>query len=173
MNEVIVTGIFGLAGILVGAFISHMSDLRLNNRQMISQYITDKRVQWIQDLRNEIATFTSNVRYLLGYSKVKDTETYKDYLLQAIMETIRSGRKIQLLLNPTDDEELINIIERVLTNLPGAINDNESAEQCIKDNMNQLLYKTQETLKNEWERSKKEVMEGVKLQKGIRKKNGN
>lgn len=114
MSDVMLTGIFTLIGILFGAIISHMSGSRLASRQMVSQYITDKRVQWIQDLRNEIATFTANVRFLLGYSKVKDTESYRDYLSQAIMETIRSGRKIQLLLNPVDDKELINNIECVL-----------------------------------------------------------
>ena len=41
----------------------------------------------------------------------------------------------------------------------------------IKENMNQILYKTQETLKDEWERSKIEVIEGINLSKVRRKKN--
>ena len=171
LDPSVVSASLGFIGVIIGAILSsivtllnarsnHKADEMTTGRMLSSQYITDKRVQWIQDLRSEIAVFAANVRFVLGYSKLKDTTIYEAQIPQSIIEVLRTGRKIQLMLNPEDDKDLVGLIENVLADIPEAINNNVESMRNIKANMDAILTKTQKTLKDEWERSKREIREG-------------
>ena len=171
-DPAIVSAIIGFLGAVLGAAISGVvayltvrstkkADELTTDRMLSSQYITDKRVQWIQDLRTEIAVFAANVKFVLGYSKVQKTAIYEEQIPQSIIEVLRSGRKIQLMLNPKDDKELVDLIGNVLTNIPYAINNSKGGyDKAIKKDIEAILLSAQKTLKDEWERSKQEIREG-------------
>lgn len=139
MNPTVEAAIIGFAGAVIGAMFSavityftvrsnHKADKAMTDRILASQFITDKRVLWIQNLRNEISLFSANVKFVMGYSKLQDTADYKVQIPEAIIEVQRSARKIQLMLSPKDNKELISLIENVLVNFAGAIKQNQS---CI------------------------------------------
>ena len=172
MEPGIISALIGFGGVIIGTGLSalvslltvksnHKAEKTNTDRMLSSQYITDKRVQWIQDLRSEIAVFAANVRFVLGYSKVQKQDIYEAQIPEAITEVLRSARKIQMMLNPTDDKELIQLIEEVLVAVPGAINNSDSTMDTVKKDMDSILTMTQNTLKKEWERSKKEIRGGI------------
>lgn len=78
MSEVIIVAIIGLSGVIIGAvltlvieLIKNNSQIKQNDRQISVQYITNKRVDWIYEVRNTMAEFVACVeQIIIGYDEV-------------------------------------------------------------------------------------------------------
>ncbi len=162
---VLISAIVCLLGTLLAAFVGALVAVVTNviqvkssnlssRKSLISQYITDKRIQWIQELRNETALFLSQVQYLCRIKNENDKDFYKLYGPESKKEMFRTGKKIQLLLNPKDNKEVICMIDSVMESVN---QDQEEENSELSQEMNTLSSKISDILKQEWERAKREV----------------
>lgn len=120
-------------------------------KQIVNAGVTQFRQQWIDNLRNTISEFYSTTKNIMllwnRFDKHnRDTEAiYKEFEEKV--------SKIKLLINPneSDHRNLINIVDRIDTDLYDPLYEDKDINNLLKN----LIDCTQAILKREWERVKK------------------
>jgi len=129
------------------------AEKELLSRQLAVQYITDKRVDWIYEVRNTLSEFISSVEErTIGYDDVTGNR-----LDEGINHRIRSSYyKLKLLFNyqGNADKEIMKLLEVAMT-----VPETESDEANLYTTLDMIVSKSQQYLKSEWERVKHEAGE--------------
>ena len=137
----------------------------ISQKQISVQHITDKRIEWMQELRILIGEFISlSIKYteffMNNYEKVEEDCLYNELLLMRFEINLRIA-KLKLLLNYRGelDKKIIGYIDDIANKLPQR--GDESAifkhEYFIENILNLTNY-AQVYLKLEWERCKMEIL---------------
>lgn len=170
---------------IVISIISIIYNMYATKKTQFINTVTSERIRWITTLKEYIAQYYSTASAFNNYNNIienlnkcnklrskiilylntKDDEE----LINAINKCNELRLKIILYLNPKDDEELINAINENYNlikewdklKLSGSTNEqSESKVKQYEDTLEKILYKSQEMLKNEWERVKLEARKG-------------
>lgn len=149
----------GLIGALIGSIVPAAAlfvQVMINKNNLSVQHITDKRVDWIYALRDELSNYISSVFYFMQNDKSPNfydsTESIK--IIQRIN---KSFVKIRLLLNidGKNDKEISDILHKIQVNTyqQSSKFDINDFSKYIED----LTLKSQIYLKLEWEKVKLEA----------------
>lgn len=140
---------------------SVQEQFKLNQSNLSAQYITDKRVQWIGDLRNamaDYAAYSTLAREAAVVARENETPINGEY--PEVYEINLAAYKIKLLLNvmgETDKE-----IEKLLNNTTALlvkVQNSEGNANTFDESLDQLIKEMRGYLKAEWERVKQEIKE--------------
>jgi len=164
-NDVVVT-ILGLGftwegiGIAIAAFLSIINFIKsiydtysskVNfKKQMRINYITDKRVDWINKVRDTASKYISNVFNVTGGVLLNEFET------TSIIMLYESENLLRLLLN--FDGDIDSIIINKMNDINKKISDDEFKEAQLHTEL--LMIHLQVYLKLEWNRVNSEVKTG-------------
>lgn len=123
------------------------SESEINDRNLAVQYITNKRIEWIQELRKTYSEFAAHC-FTVFYDRKED------YLF----EINRELAMLRLFLNAFDekDKEIIRLCKQA-TDLLGAYLEDGKRGGEFERTMEELNMKVQIYLKVEWERVKWEI----------------
>lgn len=145
--------IYGL-GILLTFIIgiwNLISNYRASRRTSFINTVTNQRVKWIEQLRQDIAAFCG-LTYTWSISQMEDKPQKYDML----KEIDRLRHVIRLRLNPTGKHDMK--IEELINRIPELTHVSKQDE--LKQSLNELLTTTQALLKEEWEKVKAESKQG-------------
>ncbi len=140
----IIAGIVSFAAVALSGYMVY----RNTKRQLEVSYITDKRVEWIQELRKTMSEYMAIVFNIINADAMKETVT-----LQMIGDLNQKAFYLEFLLNCKGkiDITMLDTIDRINT----AIKKHEY--ENIQSEINILFKHTQVYLKLEWNRVKMEV----------------
>ena len=125
------------------------ANLRAGQRTMFVNTVTSQRIKWIEQLRQDISTFSGLV-YHWAMTDIIDTKEAQ----QIVKEIDRLNHVIRLRLNPAGTHD--KVIESLLLEIP-----THTADQAkIKELLQQLTVTSQALLKEEWEKVKAESKKG-------------
>ncbi len=134
------------------------SELKINNKRLAVEHITDKRVDWMYEVRNELSVFIAKAFYIVDKYKstVNKVPASLDY-----MDLNKSLAKLKLLFNIDDGRDIviIKLLESIKDNL--SISNNDFNFDTFIDDCNKLTRESQIYLKLEWERVKIETSEDI------------
>ena len=125
-------------------------DIELAQKSLAVQYVTDKRVDWIYAVREELSSFIS-ISFLLEQMYQTEDDIDKGLFTAKTCERNKSLSQLRLLFNIND--ELDSEILKALNDIVGT---EYTGEEFIKA-VNILTQKSQIYLKVEWERVKLET----------------
>jgi hypothetical protein len=158
--------------------------LNLETSQYV-QIVTSQRIQWLEKIRDDLASIISLYRILYYHNDVisgivqglfsgmvqnlpKAIEEFQknDFLVKLYMESSQSKEKttgellgqiakLKLRLNPIEDIEIISILDTLEADILSGKN-KDKVYQLIKE----LTSHLQKVLKTEWEKVKSEVKYG-------------
>jgi hypothetical protein len=137
-----------------------INNYRMSRRTTYINTVTAERVKWIGKIREDISNFIGLIQYF-AYSIVPDHQEKTDRAQEIIRKIDALRYLIKLQLNPTDDNDLIKLIDDIpnLTHQP----DFNTLQTCI----NRLVIGSQSLLKKEWEKVKEEAQRGDLRQRGF------
>ena len=144
---------------MVISIISIIYNMYATKKTQFINTVTSERIRWITTLKEYIAQYYSTASAFNNYNNI----------IENLNKCNKLRSKIILYLNPKDDEELINAINENYNlikewdklKLSGSTNEqSESKVKQYEDTLEKILYKSQEMLKNEWERVKLEARKG-------------
>lgn len=147
---------------LIGQVINYFSEKRKRKKDHQITYVTDKRLEWIYEVRNTIS------EYVAVSNKIADDKKYSGVESIELMHTANMlSCKIRLLLNFSDDLdfEILKIINYICAN-----NSEVSKYDEVIDKIGILTDLFQVYFKYEWERIKLEVNDEKITEKWKRKK---
>lgn len=153
------------AGVIVSGFTLLVE--RKNNKRLLSvQYITDKRVDWIYALREELSNYISFSFYFVGKYILPDLST-NESMLKDLCRINKSIAKIRLLLNFSGerDQKILNLLGEIQNNINQ--DSDEFKLQKFHEDIAFLTNESQIYLKLEWERVKLEASKSLKEKKLI------
>jgi hypothetical protein len=125
------------------------ANLRSDQRTMFVNTVTSQRIKWIEQLRQDISTFSGLV-YHWAMTDLTDTKEKQ----QIIKEIDRLNHVIRLRFNPAGEHD--KVIEGLLADIPEHTEDQEK----IKELLEKLTITSQALLKEEWEKVKAESRKG-------------
>lgn len=140
------------AGVVVTLFLgiwNLFANFRSGQRNMFVNTVTSQRIKWIEQLRQDISSF-SGLIYHWAMTDLQDTKEEQ----QIIKEIDRLNHVIRLRLNPAGTHD--KTIERLLSEIPRHTSD----QAKIKELLEQLTVTSQALLKEEWEKVKAESKQG-------------
>lgn len=121
-------------------------------QQIINAGVTQFRQQWIEDLRESVSTFIAKAE-LIAMTDLEDDQNYMEH----IQELSESQNRIELMLNPLEDEH--NKIVEGLVAIRALIHDSKISDKKLAERLDAntvtLLSATKRVLKSEWLRVKK------------------
>lgn len=153
----LVTILISLINLIYSIITRHLDKKseRISQQKALSvQYITDKRVEWIYQVRLLVAEYVSTVIDLKQAKKGISVQNIKEY-----REKIRADYyKLKLYFNGYDkrDKMILGYMKHINDIILDGKNSKESNLRLVSD-MNQLIAAAQNYLKLEWERCKLEV----------------
>jgi len=129
-------------------------------RQSSLNLITSKRIEWLENIRNELAEYLKDI-YLL-YSRFFDQDfenpDNNEYDYPAISKAVAEGNRIILRLNPIDDTKIIEIIKEISNfHLPDKSEEVEEYSKKTDKLLTKLVDESHTMLKKEWEKIKLEA----------------
>lgn len=135
----------------IGALVGGVCTLVANRKNISVQYITDKRVDWIYEVRNTLAEYIAIAQEcatILASKKKVTKELYRE--LDGYLA------KLRLLFNYAgeDDREILDVIEDIRKEISGRKNFDEGK---LENDIVKLTQLSQRYLKMEWERVKYET----------------
>ena len=142
------------------------------------EVVTNQRILWLEKIREDVSGIVSLARIIIFnkellsqfeqvtminelVTKNKEFNVSDEYMKklyekqEAISKLMQLTSKLKLRLNPTDDKEMIILLSEIEDGLIKKISEKEMTQ--ILDN---IIKMSQEILKTEWEKVKKEVREG-------------
>lgn len=125
------------------------ANFRSGQRTMFVNTVTSQRIKWIEQLRQDISTFSGLV-YHWAMTDLTDTKEKQ----QIVKEIDRLNHVIRLRLNPVGTYDAI--IEAILADIPKHTED----QPKIKELLEKLTVTSQALLKEEWEKVKTESKGG-------------
>ena len=139
----------GVIVTLILGFWNALANHRFNQRTTFVNTVTSQRIKWIEQLRQDISTFSGLV-YHWALTDLPDSTEER----QIIKEIDRLNHVIRLRLNPAGIHD--QKIEQLLADIPKHTDD----EIRIKELLEELTRTTQALLKDEWEKVKAESKKG-------------
>lgn len=124
---------------------------QVNRRSTFVNTVTSQRIKWIEQLRQDIASF-SGLTYHWCFSDVEG----KPQEHEIIKELDRLRHVIRLRLNPDGIED--QRIEKLIEEIPRLTDPTNQAK--LVDALEALTRATQKLLKDEWEKVKQESEHG-------------
>ncbi len=128
-----------------------VTNYRLTRRTSFINTVTNQRVKWIEQLRQDISAF-SGLTHTWCFSELEG----KPEELEVLKEIDRLQHVIRLRLNPdgTHDRKIAPLIRRIpdLTHI--------SKREELTAALEELITTTQQLLKEEWEKVKAEAKRG-------------
>lgn len=124
---------------------------RNTRRTNFINIVTSQRVQWIEQLRQDISTY-SGLIYTWSASNMEG----KPEEFEMVRDIDRLRHVIRLRLNPKGSHD--KQIEALLDKIPKYTDPSQSAK--LSDALNRLTVTTQLLLKEEWEKVKREAEHG-------------
>lgn len=171
MSDTIIAAIIALAGVGVGCLFSLISDFiknkretkrmelslkaaQISNQKNISvQYLTNKRVDWIYEVRNTLAEFIALAQECAS-KKVHDNSAKIPEKIYREMNVYIAKLRLLFNFNGDDDKKILDLINKIKDN----ISEGEDFRPLNFQNDIILLTKySQVYLKLEWERVKYEI----------------
>lgn len=140
------------AGVLVTLILgvwNALSNHHFNKRTTFVNTVTAQRIKWIEQLRQDISSF-SGLTYHWCYRKPDDPEESR----KIVQEIDRLRHVIRLRLNPAGEHD--REIERLLEEIPNHTSSPNAVAKLLED----LTKATQSLLKEEWEKVKQESARG-------------
>ena len=125
-------------------------EIELNQKSLAVQYVTDKRVDWIYAVREELSNFIS-ISFLLEQMYQTEDDIDKELFTVETCKRNKSLSQLRLLFNIND--ELDSEILQALNDIVGT---EYTGDEFIKA-VNILTQKSKIYLKIEWERVKLEA----------------
>ena len=135
----------------IGLYVS----LRNTKKTLFINSITTSRIKWIDILRNNISEFCG-LTYHFALTELDKAEKQK--VIERI-DKLRFLIKLQLNRNDEFDRKLMAKIDLIPD-----LTDSNKIENLTQE-INELIYFTQDLLKLEWEGAKLESMKGILTQK--------
>lgn len=142
------------------SIITLMVSYKNGKRQSSLNMITNRRIEWLEIIRNELADFIGDVHLLnfKFYVQTKEKIFNPEPLLVHISNAVAKGNKLIFRLNPEEDNEIIEIIEYLIDFvLPNSPEDIEDHAENLKNIITNLRKESQKMLKNEMDKVKREV----------------
>jgi len=163
MNTEIIVALTALVAVVVGPVVSlHIAkrqfrvSLDIAKQQFSASVLSVNRQEWINTLRDEIAELVADTIVLRR--EVKRFEQEPDRVFTRVAGVVRCAFQIKLLINPkeADHVHLVDSIDRLLILVGEAVKKAgdkgiDSQFLTIRD---EIVSKSQEILKREWERVK-------------------
>lgn len=142
----IVTAAIAVVAVVVGPFFSY----RVARRQIRASVVSSNRQVWIDNLRGTIADFLAKYAMVRMTNLLPPTDTS---LQTRIEDVMRSARKIELFINPREQDhaELVKIIAE-MTN---SMNRSDGTFKDVDVNTRRVVELSQTILKREWDRVKR------------------
>ncbi len=144
-----------LAAGVVGTFVLGLwnlwANLRTNKRTAFINTVTSQRIKWIEQLRQDIAAFCG-LTYHWSCTDLEGKPSEADLL----KEVDRLRHVIRLRLNPKGAHD--RDIEALIKEIPRYTDPSRQKE--LNDALERLVRVSQDLLKEEWEKVKKESKEG-------------
>lgn len=140
------------AGVVVTLFLglwNAFANFRSGQRTMFVNTVTSQRIKWIEQLRQDISTFSGLV-YHWTMTDLTDTKEKQ----KIVKEIDRLNHVIRLRLNPAGAHD--KVIEAILAEIPQHTED----QAKIKELLEKLTVTSQALLKEEWEKVKAESKKG-------------
>ena len=141
----LISGILG--GAVSGALLTWILNYKENKRKVHFEAITNKRIEWAEQLKKDIPDFIAGIQNYFIVNRVERLILRKK--LVSLME------QISIKLNPVNDDfddEFINTMRRVFENTIKFVVDNEE--------INRFRILSQSMVKIEWEGIKLEAKYG-------------
>jgi len=168
MDAKIMAAIISLVGVIVIGIVNAVQNHFFRKRELSAQYISNKRVEWIQELRKYMSGYLKEVYTLLLtnarlatrsnkdlgiYNKMHETNTGSFYLLN------EKAAYLHLHLNFKDevDSVILTLVDEINEMLTMPIDNLENYQERVGDKTTLLIKHTQILLKLEWDRVKDEI----------------
>ena len=147
MSEELLLAILAFAG----AFAGGLCTLVANRKNLSVQFITDKRVDWIYEVRNTLAEYIG-----LTQECEKNLASYKKLPEKLERELNVYLAKLRLLFNYAgeEDRKVLEVIECIHRSVSGG---DVPKEEALDLQIERLTKLSQQYLKLEWERVKYET----------------
>ena len=140
------------AGVIVTLILgvwNALANHHFNSRTTFVNTVTSQRIQWIEQLRQDIASYSGLVFHWSSTDLADKTEER-----QIFKDIDRLQHVIRLRLNPTGNND--KTIERLLDEIP-----NQAYDQTkVRPMLEELTKASQRLLKEEWEKVKHESKHG-------------
>jgi hypothetical protein len=124
---------------------------RATKRADFIRTVTNERVKWIENLRQNVAAYVARASYCLLMMKEDDSKVNS-----VVEELDRIAYLIRLQLNPNEEPD--KELETLLRKMPG-ITKMETRQEFMQG-CEKVVTLTQTLLKKEWEKVKKEAIKG-------------
>ncbi len=134
-----------LGTILIPVLVSYITYL-IAKKQITNAGVTQFRQQWIENLRNSISDYISKAEFLL--LEIKTNQRNDQYLIDIYQELLKLRYKIDLMLNPLEDDHK-KIID-YLVKIRNGIYDKNVTVFALQTEISQLNEFTKKVLKMEW-----------------------
>jgi len=150
MDKDTIYGISILLTFIIGVW-NFIQNWRAAKKTSFINTVTAQRVKWLEQMRQDVASFVG-----LTHNWAMSSEEEQSNKTEYLKEIDRLRYVIRLRLNPVDtpDRKITALIKEIpeLTH--------ESQRDKLEKKLEELTVATQEMLKDEWEKVKKESLEG-------------
>ncbi|MBX3735814.1 MAG: hypothetical protein KF715_03915 [Candidatus Didemnitutus sp.] len=126
---------------------------RAASHQRVSVTVTGERLRWVQELRTATAEFIGTADALTAAPSPGATKA-EDLLIALATQ----GRRIQVLLQPTEPNEADILIQQLVDEIRGQIGAGKFSEAALK--CRALLAAVQSHTNTEWSKVKAEARQG-------------
>ena len=130
-----------------------INNYRTARRTTFINTVTAERVKWIENLRTNISNFCG-LTYTWCASNLEGKEEEKEIVKK--IDVLR--HYIRLQLNPDPTATLDREIEKLIADIPKLTHETKQGE--LKEAINNLVERSQNLLKEEWEKVKQESKRG-------------
>lgn len=151
MDTALISAVTALTAVLVGPVVT----LYVAKKQIKSSVVSANRQEWINRLRNEIASFVQEVKHVpSAYSA--DAIAVEEAIAKHGAITLKE-QVVKLLLNPNekDHQELLALMATASKKALNAINTKRGLSNVLDEVTDPIVLQTQKILKAEWERVKR------------------
>jgi hypothetical protein len=154
MPDTIIAAIAAVVGSIPPLLFSYLKDKRASSLEMI----TNRRIEWLELLRNEIAeyiTLAQKCFYSGVLQRASATMDEGKEFLDTSSATVALGYKLILRLNPVENSNIIDVLKKINKSISG--NEIKAEAKEFMEYLNLLAEKSHGVLKNEWEKVKEEA----------------
>ncbi len=139
-----------VGALLLGIW-NFVQNYRLTRKTSFINTVTAQRVQWLEQIRQDVAKFIGLTHHW-ARSDLKGSDIENDILRE--IDQLRYVIRLRLNLNDAPDRKIAGLVERI----PDLTHETKRDE--LFKAIDNLTTATQEILKAEWEKVKKEAKDG-------------
>ena len=151
IEPAVVSAITALVAVIVGPIIT----LLVARKQINASVLSGNRQQWINRLRDELASLVAIVHHLPSAHANESIST--DAAIEKYGEFVEKAQTVKLLINPKepDHTNLVKLIENASDQIIASINSNRAKASELEAAAAAIVSCAQSILKREWERVKR------------------